>query len=230
MAGILSGAASGAATGSALGPWGTVGGAVLGALPGVVKFFTGSAQRRKANRINPVDPGFQANTGILDNKRVLNEMYNNYTLPGKAAIQSQLGANFAGGVASAEQASGSSGDALDAITKLNYGNTQAINALGTQEAEMKAGLLPQVFDANAAAGNELVRQNQFDEDRYQAQLREKAALTQAGATNQFSAADQLATLGGSLLNYKAEPWSPNQQTSKFKQLPKLNFSGGIRTN
>ena len=58
----------------------------------------------------------------------------------------------------------------------------------------------QYLDANAAAGQEGVRTNMLALDRYQQQLRERAALEQAGVTNQFSAFNEAATgltaLGG----------------------------------
>lgn len=187
-------------------------GAGLSLIPTVAKIFTGAAQRRRANRINPVDPGFQMNTGIIDNKRQVDDMYNNYTLPGKSAILNSLQATAANSIDTATQGATSSGDVLDAATKIGYGEGQNINALGIQEAQSKQALLPMVLDANAAAGNELVRKNQFDEQRYQAQVAEKAALLQGGATNSFSGFDDLATLGGSLLNYKAQPYTQTPGT------------------
>lgn len=194
-------------------------GMALSVAPAIAKFITGIKQKKQAAKINPIDPGFQANTGIVDNARKLNDYYNNYTMPGKAAITSQLGANMAGGLDVATQAAGSGGDLLDSATKLAFGQNQAITSLGTQEAQMKENMMGQVMNANAQAGNELVRKNEWDENRYQAQLAEKAALNQASAANKFGAGDQLASLGGSMLNYNAKPWSkPSMDPATFKSV------------
>lgn len=183
----------------------SIAGAAIGIAPTIAGWFTGGAQRRRARQINPVDPGFVANPGILDNKRIMDELYGNYTLPGRSGIESNLSASTAGGMAMATQGASSSGDIIDAAARITQGQNQAVNNLGIQQAEMKNGLLPGVMDANAQAGQQVVDRNMYDQNRYQQQLEEKAALTQAGAINQFKSLDNLATLGGTLLNYKAEP-------------------------
>jgi len=217
--------AKGAASGSALGPWGMAAGAALGVIPTVAGFFAGRAQRKAANRIKPVDPGFVANQGIMDNQRIVNNMYNNYTLPGMAGIQDNLNAGYATALNTSVQGATSSSDVLDAATKLSYNQGQNINALGIQAAQSKEAMLPMVLQSNMEAGNEAVRKNAFDESRYQAQLAEKAALLGAGTQNMFGAADNLATLGGSLLNYKAQPWTRDGSGSAVSQLPSINFRG-----
>lgn len=190
-----------------LGGGGALVGAGLGLGSTLLRAFTAGSQRRKANAINPTDPGFQANTGILDNKRILNEQYNNYTLPGMQAIQDQLSSGLATNTNALMQGATSGADVLDGVTKLAYGNNQAINSLGVQQAQAKEALLPSVLNSNAMAGNELVRKNQFDEERYQAQLAEKASLMGASMQNNFKAVDDVGTLGGTLLNYRTEPWT-----------------------
>lgn len=180
-------------------------GAALSIAPTVFGLFTSNAQRRRAAAIRPQDPGFATNTGVLDNKRLVTEMYNNFTLPGMQQAKSDLAGNMASGFASAVQGASSSGDVIDIATKLAYQNNEATNNLNVQQATAKQDLFPMVLGANEAAGNELVRRNQYDEQRYQEQLREKAALTQAAAVNGFNAADNLATLGGSIFNYNLRP-------------------------
>lgn len=194
------------AMGAAGGPLGIA----LQVAPEIARFFTGMAQKRKAKAINPIDPGFQANTGITDNARKLNDYYSNYTMPGMSGIKSELSAGLAGAIDTATQGASSSGDLLDATTKLAYGRNSAINALGVQNAGMKENMMGQVMNANAAAGNELVRKNEFDESRYQAQLAEKAALNQASATNSFKAGDNVSALAGTALNYTSQPWSQDK--------------------
>lgn len=195
---------------SSLGGAAPIAGVALGLGSTVLRAFQAASQRRKANKINPIDPGFAANQGILDNKRIVNENYNNYTLPGMEGIKDGLSNSLATNTASLMEGASSSGDVLDGVTKLAYGNDQAINALGIQQAQMKQNLLPEVLNANAMAGNEAVRKNEFDEQRYQAQLGEKAALMGASMQNGFKAVDDLGTLGGSLLSYRTEPYSKDK--------------------
>lgn len=222
--GFLSGIFGGAASGSTAGPGGAIAGAAIGALPSILGLFTGNKQRKAANRINPIAPTFVANSGILDNQRILNQMYNNYTLPGSTAIKDNLDQGYATALNTAAQGATSSSDVLDSAAKLSYNQGQNLNALGLQEAQGKQQLLSSVLSANEQAGNEAVRKNQLDEERYQALLKEKAALTQAGAANTYNAVDGLATLGGSLLNYKSQPWSKSS-ASTVATLPAINFRG-----
>ena len=205
--GLFDNIGSGAATGAGLGPWGTVAGAALGVIPTLAQLFTGGAQRRRARAIKPVDPGFVANQGILDNKQIVNNQYKNFQIPGKSAILNNLESSFATGMDQIESAATSSEDILGGVANLTFGKNQSLVDLGVAEAEQKQGLLPAVLEANAMAGNEAVRKNQFEEQRYQEDLARKASLETNGAINQFKAGDNLATLGGSFLNYRAEPWS-----------------------
>lgn len=208
LGGILSGAAMG-------GPVG----ALIGAAPAIAKFFTGRAQKRKAAKINPIDPGFQANSGILDNQRLVTDRFNNYTLPGKSQILNNLDRNMAGAMSTITQGASSSGDILDAVTKLSSNQDDAVANLGIQEAMNKDAMFGQVLDANVAAGSELVRKNQYDQQKYQEKLQEKAALNNAAAQNKFSAFDSLSKAAGTMLNYKSQPTASS--------VPNIDVGGSI---
>lgn len=193
-----------------------IAGAALGILPTIAQWFTGGAQRRRARAINPTNPGFVQNQGLLDNKQIIDNTYNNFSLPGKSGILNMIQGSFANGMDGIERGATSSEDILGGVTNLNFNQDQTLLDLGINEAEMKQGMLPMLLNANAAAGNEAVRKNQYDNDFYQQELARKASLETNGAINQFKSGDNLATLGGSLLNYRAEPWSRDQS---FKRRP-----------
>lgn len=174
------------------------GGAVaLGAA--AYKGYKGIQQTNAANKIKPVDPGYQVNQRLIDGAKTLSDQYGNYTLPGYSTMQSGINRNFQNAFDSGVQGATSGGDVLDLATKMAYGKNQVNNQLGMQAAQGKQSALGAFLNANANAGQEFQNQNAYERDMYQGKLREKAALTQAGATNTFSAADQIAGVGSKYL-------------------------------
>jgi hypothetical protein len=202
---------------SSLGGGAGVAGIGLSLIPTALKYLQARKQQKMADAINPIAPDFVANQGLFDNQKIVNDMWNNYTLPGREQIENNLGTSMATNANLISQGSTSGADLLDGITKLSSINSNAISGIGVQEAQMKQSLLPSVLNANAMAGNEAVRRNEFDEARYQSQLAEKAALSGASMQNQYNTVDDVATLGGSLLNYKTQPWTKSP-LKNFKQL------------
>lgn len=183
--------------------WIAVGGLALSAAPAIYKGIKGIGQSSKANGLNPINPGYRMNQGILDNAKTLSDTYGNYTLPGQAQTQSNINSTFAGAFDSGVRGASSGGDVLDLATKMAYGKNQANNQLASQQAQGKQSLLGEYLNANAAAGQEQVNANAYDRDQYDRQLKEKAALTQAGAQNTFGAVDQLAGIGAKYAFSKA---------------------------
>jgi len=210
----LSGAASGAAIGSVVPGIGTAVGAVAGGLiglaPSVFKFFSGKKQLSQANAINPTDPGYQMNQGVIDNARILRDRYNNYTLPGYSQAQNQINNTYQDAYSKGMQGATSGGDVADLAAKLAYGKNIAENNLATQNAQGKDAALGQYMQANAAAGQEGVNANAYARDQYQRQLMQKAALTQAGTTNEYNALETGATALPSIIGNVA---------SSFKKTP-----------
>jgi len=178
--------------------------AAVGLAPSVFKLFSGASQKRKANAIKPVDPGYTMNQGVIDNASVLGRRATNYTMPGYNQAASQLGASAAGAFSNGVQGASSSGDVLDLATKIAYGQGQQLNQLNMQNAQGADQALLQSTQANAMAGQEYQNKNAYDRDRYQQQLREKAALTQSANENVYGAIDQAAQVGTSLIAPKAK--------------------------
>lgn len=167
-------------------------GAVTSFVPEIFKFFAGQKQIRQANAINPSNPGFVANPGIIDNNRIAEQRYLNYQMPGYGMAQNNIVQNGATAFNRGVQGASSSADVLNLTQGINYTTGQQLNALAEQNALGAEDALNTYMQTNQMAGNELVRKNMFDLDEYQRQLDEKAALLQAGNQNRFGAGDNIA--------------------------------------
>lgn len=193
-------------------PIGAIFGAAAGLIPAIFKGISGLGQIREGNKMKPVDPGFRRNEAVIDNARILGDRYANYQMPGYSQAQNQIGASTANAFAQGSQGASSGGDVLDLATKLAFGQQQSLNQLALQNAVGKEQALSQSLNANAAAGQEYVNENAYDRDIYQQQLRQKAALQQAGNENLYGAIDQGASVAGSLLTPMRSVSSPMGQT------------------
>lgn len=202
----LSGASTGATIGSVIPGLGTVAGGLIGGAiglaPSLFKLFSGNSQKSQANKINPVNPGYQVNQNVIDNANILRNRYSNYTLPGYGVAQDNINRGYQDAFSKGTQGATSGADVSDLAAKLAYGKNVAENNLEAQNAQGKDAALGQYLDANAAAGQQYQQKNAYDRDLYQQQLREKAALTQAGNTNQYNAIDTGASVLSSYLNPK----------------------------
>jgi hypothetical protein len=222
----LAGAATGATIGSVVPGIGTAVGAVAGGLigiaPSLFKMFSGANQKNKANQINPYNPGYQMNQGILNNQRIISDRYNNYTLPGYTQAQNNINNTYQNAYSQGVQGASSGGDVADLAAKLAYGKNIAENNLSAQNAQGKDALLPTYLNANAQAGQEFQDKNAYDRQQYDRQLREKAALTQAGNTNEYNALDTGASVLSAYLNPKHVTTDlSNQGVGNAKPLPSV---------
>lgn len=201
-----------------------------GLLPALYKAVTGIGQAKRGNAMNPQDPGYTMNSGIIDNARVLGERAGNYTMPGYGNAVGQIGAATAGAFDAGVQGASSGGDVLDLATKLAYGQQNQLNNLAVQNAAGADEALIQSLGANAAAGQQYQDKNAYARDLYQGQLREKAALTQSGNENIYGALDQGATIATTLLNPRktintGQQLTPQQLQAQQAYLKML--SGGV---
>lgn len=233
----LSGAATGAVLGSAVPGIGTavgaVAGGVIGLAPSLFKLFSGASQKKQANAINPVNPGYQVNQNIIDNANILKNRYLNYTLPGYGQAQDNINRGYQYAFSKGVQGASSGGDVADLAAKLAYGKNVAQNQLEAQNAQGKEGALMPYIDASAAAGQQYQQKNAYDIDQYNQQLKQKAALTQAGNTNEYNALDSGASVLSSYLNPKSisatTDLSASTKNSKAKSLGSIFSDGGFST-
>lgn len=199
LSNVLGSTATGFAAG---GPVGAAIGAGVSLIPSIFKGIQGFKQRREANKINPVNPGYQVNNGVIDNARVLKERANNYQIPGYGQALDNINSTYSNAYNQGIQGASSGGDVLDLATKLAYGQTKQTTALDVQNAQGAENAKLQALQANALAGEEYQAKNAYDRAQYDAKLREKAALLQGGTENLYGALDTGATIAGAYLNPK----------------------------
>lgn len=205
---------------------GSVLGIATGLVPSLFKAVSGFKQLNQAGNINPVNPNFQMNQGVIDNARVLQERAGNYQMPGYGQAVNNINSANSQAFSQGVQGATSGGDVLDLASKLAYGQTQQLNRLATQNAQGADNALLQSLNANAQAGQQYQDKNAYDRDIYQQQLREKAALTQSGNENLYGALDSAATIGTTLLNPRAttntsQTLTPEQQAMQQAYLRSL---------
>lgn len=175
--------------------------AAISAIPSIFQGIEGIGQRRQAKRLrkNAVNPGFEMNSGIMQNAETLQNRYNNYSLPGYSMQMNRLGSNAATAFDRGAQGASSSADVLDLATKIAYGTGQQQNQLMLQNAQGKEGALSDYLNANAAAGDQRQQSNAWDRQQYMQQLQEAAALYGAGGQNMNNAITGIGSIGASML-------------------------------
>lgn len=173
----------------------------LSLVPSLFGLFKGGSQQRRAEQLrrSAVNPGYQMNTGVIDNARILSDRYTNYTLPGYSAALNNINQTYGSAFDRGIQGASSSGDVLDLAARLALGQTGSINQLDMQQAQGREAALSDYLGANAAAGQEYVNKNAWDREQYNRQLNEAAALSNAGQQNVGNAINSFANVGSSLL-------------------------------
>jgi hypothetical protein len=207
-------------------------GTAVSLIPSLYKLFAGNKQQDQAKRMLARNPGYQINNGVVDNARIIGDRYANYTLPGQTQAQNSIDNNFENAYTQGVQGASSGGDVADLAAKLAYGKNIAEGNLTAQQAQGKEALLPQLTQANAAAGQEFQNKNAYERQQYEAKLREKAGLTQAGATNEYNALDTGASVLSAYLNPKSVTTDfTNNTVGKGKPLGSLfDTPAPVQTN
>lgn len=175
--------------------------AAIAAIPSIFGAVNSIGQRRQAKRLraNSVDPGYEMNSGVLQNKETLQNRYSNYQIPGYNQALNNINSGSATAFNSGSQGASSSGDVLDLATRIAYGTGQQNRQLGVQNAQGKEGALQDYLGANASAGLERQNANAYDRQQYQAQLAEAAALYNASNQNMGNAVTGATSVGVSAL-------------------------------
>lgn len=175
-------------------------GAAISAIPSIFGAVRGIGQRRQAKRIraNAVDPGYELNSGVMQNADILKNRYNNYSLPGYSMQMNRIGTNAATAFDAGSRGASSGGDILDLATKIAYGTGQQQNDLVMQNAQGKENALGGFLNANAAAGQERQNANAYEREQYMNKLQEAAALFGAGDQNLNNASIGLGSIGSTL--------------------------------
>lgn len=177
-------------------------GAVVGLGASLFKAAAAKKQLAEAERLNPTNPGYQLNYGVIDNAKNVADAYGNYTLPGQTQLENQVNNNYSSGFASGSAGATSGGDLLDLAAKLTYGKNQQNNQIAVEQAQGKQDMLGQFLTSQAAAGQEYQNKNAYDRGEYDKILKQKAALNQAGNENMYGVIDQVGSALGAYLNPK----------------------------
>lgn len=170
--------------------WVAVGTGVVSLGATAFKYFKGRQQDRQADRMRINDPGFKPNAELADNARMLGDRYSNYMLPGYSAAEANIRQGAASVFDRGVQGATSSSDVIDLASRSAYAEQQGLNQLADLSAQGKEGALMQYLRSKEAAGNDMTRINMLELDRYNQQMRERAALTQASMENQYSAINE----------------------------------------
>jgi hypothetical protein len=185
------------------------GGGVLSSLPGLAmagaKFFQGMKQKRMADKIVAINPGYQMNTAKIDAASAYGNRFGNYEIPGKAQIMNNMGRSGAASLNTIQQGASSAADIISGATAVNNSQNDQMNNLAVQEAQSKDSMFDKVVGARVDAGQEYVKKNEYDREQYDRKLQEKADLTNASLANKFGAADQASKLVAGMLSYKKTP-------------------------
>lgn len=188
-----------------------------------VTIYSGSKQRKAAKkaRERAIDPGIQPNYALDRVANTLFQNYSNYQLPGKSKLMDDLYASQATSNNSAINAATSSSDVLNLITQNQAITDASISNIGVAEASGKEQALMRYLDAVQRQGQDQIRMNDQKLGRYDAQLREAAALEGAGIQNQNQGIQDALTASAAIAGNFMPRSSVDQTTGDLIQLPSV---------
>lgn len=171
----------------------------LASIPSLFGALTGIGQRRQAKRLREqiVEPNFQQNQGVLQNRDIQAARFGNYQIPGYNQLMNNINSSAGSAFNQGIQGASSSNDVLDLATRIAYGQGQQQRQLGMQNAMGKENALGDFLNANIQAGQERVNANEWDRQKYMNQLAEAAALYQGGGQNIFNSLAGASTIASS---------------------------------
>lgn len=184
-----------------------------------VKYAQGRNQQRRAEQMQPVDPGYQQNQGVIDNARMLKERYGNYRMPGYDQALANLNVGSQQAFSQGVQGATSSADVMDLAARIAYGRSQAQNQLAMNNAQGQDAALMDYLRANAAAGQEQTNANAWERDQFLRQEQRQADLYNAGAINSGQAISEGLNTLGTVASYRMP--NMNQQSSSVQPVSQV---------
>lgn len=184
--------------------------AIPAAISAGYKFVQGVGQVKEGKRI-------AKNNKFVNYKRpsevtqALNLAERNYTngLPGSDILQNRIGSNAAAAMTAAREGSSSSGDVLDAVTKVGLGTNRAMQDLSLQEQNFEQNALKGYTDQlGVSAGYGDKEFNYNVAQPYARNAAAASALIGAGNQNKFSAFDDIAGMATTAMGSMAGAPSP----------------------
>lgn len=181
-------------------PLSLIGAGVAGA-GSIFNIVSGAIQAGKGRKIlnSAVLPTYTRPTETSQAMAIAKNNYFGTGMPGAQELQDRLGSSAANAYDNSLQVAGSGGDALDAISKINYNQDQQLNQIQQQQAAYKlqqeqeylqqlgigAGYTDKEFDLNKLTP-------------YRNKIAQGQALIGAGNTNVGGGVNQLTSLGAGL--------------------------------
>lgn len=187
------------------------------AIGSVTSIALSNKQKREADAIrnSTPDPGIQPNYGLIRANQMLADNYSNYRLPGLTRYQQQIATQGATALSNVRQAATSSEDVLDAATRVQAGENDATQNLYTTQAQGRLQALNDYISSTAQLGQDGVRMNNMELDRYDATLREAAALQGASYQNMNNGVQDLLTSIGPVIQSFMPTYSVNPTTGEL---------------
>lgn len=172
--------------------WIGVGGLALTAVGTGSKMIASSKQKKRAQQLRSsiTDPGSVRNYGLERTADILGQNYNNFNLPGLSGYLDNIGSGQAYSLDQARQASTSSSDLLGAVTASQLNADEARQSVYNQQAIGKQNALNEWLNSINAVGQDQLRVNQENQQRYQSQVNEAAALEGASIQNKDNALNE----------------------------------------
>lgn len=206
---------------------GLIGGAAA-LIPEIFRFISGNSQVRRGREMaaNNKRGVYQRPNEVGQALSLAERAYLNNSMPGSALAKANIGTAAANQLNRAEQYATDSGDLLDAASKIDYQEGQALNGLAADEATFKnqqlAGLENQLANSAQYADKEFA----YNVDApYQEKAAAASALMGAGNTNVGNAINNTGgVITGALMNGLFD----NEARAKTKMLSgPANYNGQL---
>lgn len=180
---------------------------------------TASKQRKRANAIRStaIDPGIQPNRGLARTSQILADQYSNFNLPGFTRYQEQIASNQANAMSNIREAATSSEDILSGAVSSQAVADESTSNLYTTQAQAKMDALNNYLNSVNAVGQDQVRVNNQELDRYNATMQEAAALEGASMQNRNNSIQDIMTSAQPLIRNFMPTMAINPATGKMER-------------
>ena len=180
------------------------------AIPALGKLFGGNKQQKQAEALaaSNVFTPYQMPGEVLQATELLGNNFRN-GMPGMSAALDNIGANASSAINSGVEGATSSGDVLDLVSKINYGQNQATNALNDQALQFRQKALSDYTDQLRTQAGYQDQEFKYNvADPFNRKANAAAGMYGASQVNKSSALDALSTsaLAGATAysNYKKQ--------------------------
>ncbi len=180
------------------------------AAPGLItagyKFFKGGSQEREGKRLLKTERPTYTRPNEVN--QALNLTERNYLngMPGSDLAESRIGTSAAAAFDASSAGASSSGDVLDAATKINYNTNNALLDLGVQEQQFKQNALGGYVNQLGNSAGYADKEFSYNIDQpYQNKIAAGNALVSAGGQNKFAGVDDFAGAAASAASFLANP-------------------------